>query len=122
VRERHARMVEYVQAETARGRRVVVPQSTAAWIAAGHREVPFDRWQTIGELALGGHPEAAICRDRIVSGEYDSIVIDSRFLDPIESPGTAQIAPALDRNFVLVEDRPIADGLVPSIRLYRRKP
>jgi hypothetical protein len=84
-------------------------------------DVPRERWQTMGELHLGGHPEGRICRDRIVSDAYDSVIVDRGFFDPERAPGTAALAPIFERDYDLIEDRPIAGGLVPSIRLYRRR-
>jgi hypothetical protein len=58
------------------GRRSLVLLSVAAWIEAGRRDVPPDRFQSAVELYFGGFPDALLLFAHIEDGRYDTIVVN----------------------------------------------
>jgi hypothetical protein len=64
--------------DTAAGRRPLLLLSVAAWVDAGRRDVPPDRFHSAIELYFGGFPEANLLPAHIADGRYDTVVVTGR--------------------------------------------
>ena len=122
VTKHHARAVALVRSEVAAGRRTLLYESSLAWIEAGQRDVPRDRWQSVSELVMGHHREADASFARIAAGTYDSVIISDSALDPSNVYGD-RLAATIARGYVLVDEPARDDGsTLPSIHLFHAKP
>jgi hypothetical protein len=75
-----------VHEDAAAHRRTLVLLSMAEWIAAGHRDVPRDRFQSAIELSFGSLPQGDLLFSHIADGRYDTIVAPGRFLRSEPTP------------------------------------
>ena len=120
---RHAETVSLVKQELYQGRRTLALGSTAAWIEANGPGVPLDLWQAVGELELGGYPQAEAFYRRIRDGYYQSIVVSRHVLSPRYSSSAPRLGQLLHAHFVLVTPRSMpAESEVVPLLFRRRQP
>jgi hypothetical protein len=67
---------------TAAHHRVLPIFHTHAWIAAGRRDVLFDRYASALELLLAHRPEAYALAAHLEDGRYDTVIVAGRQLSP----------------------------------------
>jgi hypothetical protein len=91
--------VVMIRKELAEGRSTLFYGGTAAWILAGARAVPLDRWQTVEELVLGGRPEVEAFHDRLRRGYYGSVVLGAQVLSPRYSRDAGTLRDILTTHF-----------------------
>jgi hypothetical protein len=115
-----AAVASVVRGDAAAGRRTLVLLSSAEWIAAGHRDVPPDRYQSAIELWYGGFPQANLLAAHIADGRYDTIVARGVYLRPEPSPlgrFNALLRDAIDRRYALAGSPGASfdDDMTPSL-------
>lgn len=76
------RVVATVRDADARGARALLLVHSTAWIAAGHTDVPRDRFHSAVELFYGSLPEADLLFSHVEDGRYDTIVATTAQLRP----------------------------------------
>jgi hypothetical protein len=118
-----ARVVEVTRADAIAGRRTLLLVDTAAWIAAGHRDVPRDRLAPAVELNHAESPLADVLVAHVADGRYDTIVAPARSeIDDGRSLGRflGRLRAALDDRYAL---EPTPAALDPKLapRVYRRR-
>jgi hypothetical protein len=115
---RHARAVALIARETHAGRRTLFAEGTAAWIEAGRRDIPLDRWQTVSELVMGQHTAAEAFFARLEDGTYATVITSARALDPGASVIGLRLSAILARAY-RVEPAGAEEG-PDHYRVYRR--
>jgi hypothetical protein len=95
-----SQLTEMIGRDLASGRTVLLAHGTMPLIANGVRLPPLDRANSVVELNVGGLGELAQTRQRIASGYYDTLYINSWWYGP-------EIEKAIKRNFHVT-------GLIPK--------
>jgi hypothetical protein len=75
-------MTAAVREDARDGRRTLLLLNTVPWIAAGHRDVPGDRYASAVELFFARLPEGQLLASRIAAGTYDTILAGGSPLAP----------------------------------------
>ncbi|MEO6419080.1 MAG: hypothetical protein ABIP39_06720, partial [Polyangiaceae bacterium] len=70
-----ARIVDVIHRDDAAGRHTLLLNHVAPRIAAGHRDVPHDRFASAVNLFISRRPEAQLLFDHIEDGRYDTVVL-----------------------------------------------
>ena len=119
VRGRHERAVALIRAEVGEGRRTLFYDATAAWLDAGQRDVPRDRWQIVNELLIGHHAEVEAHFTRLENGTYDALVMSDAVFDT-QTPAAPRLARIVAAHYRLEGGEPPTSGALYTIRVYRR--
>jgi hypothetical protein len=113
-----------VQDDTLAGRKTLAPLHMAAWISAGRRDVPGERFQSAVELWYGGFPQAQLLFDRIEDGRYDTVVVTGAYLQADQGPlgrFDARLREAIERRYELAEPtRAFSVDSHPGALVFRR--
>jgi hypothetical protein len=124
--DERTRIARVLADDASAGRRTLVLLSTADWIAAGHRDVPGDRYQSAVELAFGGLPQGDLLAAHIADGRYDTIVAVGAYLRTEPTPVgrfERSLRAALERRYVIAGP-PEASSIdaYPGAIVFRRSP
>jgi len=97
------RATRWVRDETAAGRRPLLGLGTAAWIAAGRRDVPKDQLTSASEMFFGHRPELDAFRGRLLGQSYDRLFFPASAV--FSNPLLVGLRPELERRYEVVEPR-----------------
>ncbi len=120
------RAVSAVSDADARGEHALVLVQTTPWIAAGHRDVPRDRFHSAVELFYGRRPEADLLFLHIADGRYATIVVGAQQLrggaDPLGEM-SARLRASIEATYDRVHPAPdVAIDAFDGVVVFRKRP
>jgi hypothetical protein len=98
-------VVHAVQDGDASSKKTLLLLHTYAWIRAGHRDVPHDRYHSAIELFYGRHPEGDLLFAHVEDGRYDTIVATASALRGGDDPRgdfASRLRDSIERRYELV--------------------
>ena len=120
------RAVSAIRDADGRGEHALVLVQTTPWIAAGHRDVPHDRFHSAVELFYGRRAEAELLFAHVADGRYATIVVGAGQLrgggDPLGDM-TARLRASIEARYDRVYPAPgVALDAIDGIVVFQRRP